>query len=309
MTPRRIILLIVFIGLLVAGVVAGARLRQAPAPSSQAAVTVATTTFPLYDFTRAITKDISRIRVVPLAPVNIGPHDFSPTPATTSLMTQADIVIINGLGLDTYATELVEANGKPGVIVVDSSQGANIITGGINEEGEEQEFDPHLWVDPTNAIHQVNNIVAALVQADPADKEALLANAAAYRRQLQTLDQEFEQRLANVSQKDFVSFHSAFRYLARRYGLHQVAVIDPAPGTDPTPQQLTHIINIIRQKNIKVIFSEPQFSPKIVEAIAADLAIEVQPLDPIETATESDTYLGIMQRNLVTLANALSLQP
>lgn len=308
MTTRRIILIIVFIGLLVAGIVAGARLRRSnPTPLSDTTLIVATTTFPIYDYTRAITKNLPHIRVAPLAPFNIGPHDYSPTPDTGALVSMADIVIINGLGLDTYANKLIEANGKPGVVVVDSSKNANIITGGKNEEGEEQTFDPHLWLDPTNARQQVDNITAALVQADPANRETLLANATAYRQELTDLDQAYMQELGAVIQKDFVSFHSAFRYLARRYNINQVAVIDPAPGTDPSPQQLITVINTIRQKNIKVIFSEPQFSPKIVEAIAKDLQIEVRSLDPIETATGNENYLTIMRRNLDSLVKALSV--
>ncbi len=266
--------------------------------SSHTKVRVLTTFFPLYDFTRNIGKDRIALDIL-----------FTQTPEVASFragdiqkINQAQLLIKNGAGLEPVVDDLIKSSDNKNIVVVDTSQGIPILGSG----GEVGAGNPHIWLDPLNAIKQVETIRDALVSADPPNTPFYQDNAAAYIEQLKALDQEIRTSLATVSRRDFVAFHDAFVYFAQRYGLHQAAVIEEFPGKEPSPQYLAHVITTIKQLGITVIFSEPQFSPKVVEAIAHDLHVQVQVLDPIETGNlETDSYLSLMRKNLQTLVETL----
>ncbi len=306
MSPTIRRLAIVAVALAFVGIIALAiRDRQQRAALSKPThdkLLIVTSTFPLYDFTRAVAADATNVIVAPILPFNVGPHDFSPTPSTTELVGRADVVIKNGLGLDTFADELIEASGNDTVLIVDSSQGLTTFA----SEDEPGATDPHVWLDPANAIIMVNNIRDGLIAHDPANRTAFEQGAAQYVASLEELKTTYATALQPIAVSDrrFVAFHDAFHYFARAFNLTQVASFEPAPGQEPSAKELATIIAVIRDNKIKALFAEPQFSPKIVEAVASDLDLQIHTLDPIETATETDSYLAIMQRNLQSLMAA-----
>ena len=267
--------------------------------------TVVATTFPLYDFTRAITENAEGVRVEPLLPLNVGPHDFAPTPETASLVASANIIVRNGLDFDPYLDKLMAASGNTKAVIVDTSLGVTKLSVGEAATDPEHAYDPHIWLDPANANIMVQHIRDALIKADPRNKLIYEGNAGHYITRLNQLNQNYTQTLSSLPNKQFVAFHSAWRYLATRFGLTEVAVLEPTPGKEPTAKELVTITAAIRQTKVKAIFSEPQFSPRLVETVAKDLGLQVLSLDPLETAAEGDTYLVTMRRNLETLRHGL----
>lgn len=310
MNTRRAGLLLAFVAVLVLAVVAGVRLRRqplrgGPGTSGNGSFLVVATTFPLYDFTRVVADGAGGVRVEHMLPFAIGPHDFSPTAETAALVANANVVVTNGLGLDAFADKLIAAGGNTKAVVVNSSLGVIALSATSDGEGGASGVDPHIWLDPRNAVIQVQQIRDALIKADPPHKTTYEQNAGWYVTRLNQLDQNFSQVLGRAANKNFVSYHSAFRYLAKRYGLHEVAVLEPIPGKEPSAKEISDLEAAIRRANVRTIFSEPQFSPKIVAAIANDLKLEVSSLDPIETASEGDSYLSLMRQNLGVLQHGL----
>jgi ABC-type Zn uptake system ZnuABC Zn-binding protein ZnuA len=260
-------------------------------------LTILTTIAPLYSFAKNIAGDTASVEN--LLPSGTDPHEYSLSPGDLMKITQAQIIIKNGIGLETWLDKLISdqssASGrKP--IVVDSSSSINVING-----------DPHIWLSPRNAVIQVKNISEALIKADPVNSTIYRKNAADYQKRLENLDREIMDIIGKLEKKEFVPLHSAFLYFARDYGLRQAAVIQEFPDKEPAPGHIADVINIIRANNIKFIFSEPGVSNKIVEMLARDLRLQVYRLDTIETgALSPEFYEEKMRANLEAFKIALN---
>lgn len=258
---------------------------------------VLTTIAPLYSFAKNITGDAASVEN--LLPSGTAPHEYSLSPGDLIKIAQAQIIIKNGIGLETWLDKLISdqsssSGGKP--IVVDSSSSINVINS-----------DPHIWLSPRNAIIQVKNITESLIKADPVNRSIYRKNADDYLKRLEDLDREIMAIIGKIEKKEFVPLHSAFLYFAKDYGLRQAAVIQEFPDKEPTPGHIADVINIIRTHNIKFIFSEPGVSSKIVEMIARDLKLQVFTLDTLETGILSpEWYEERMRANVEVLKTALN---
>ncbi len=267
----------------------------AEAPETRERLRVVATFFPLYDFARAVGGEEIELTIL----FTQTPEVASFAPLDVQKINRADLVIKNGLGFEPVLDELIAASDNRDVAVADTSIG-------IQPLGADEGVDPHIWLNPINAAAQARAIRDALIARDPAHADTYTHNADAYIVQLASLDRDIENIVAGFARRDFVAFHSAFRSFAARYGLRPVAVIEEFPGKEPSPRYITEVIKIIRETGTKAIFSEPQFSPRIVEVIARDLGLTVYALDPIETGDPAqDSYLSLMRRNLETLKTAL----
>lgn len=272
---------------------------------------VMATFFPLFDFTRRIGGDTIEVDML-----------FSQTPEVTSFspsdirrINEADLIVKNGLGLEVALDDLIAASDNRSVKVIDTSVGitalepAKAIEREKEPDGEEHghgPVDPHIWLDPHHAMIQAGHIRDGLKVLDPAHAREYEERTQNLLGELNLLHEDIASSTAGFRTRDFVAFHSAFHYFAARYGLNQVAVIEPFPGKEPSPQYLAGVIRTIRDLGITAIFSEPQFSPKVVEVIAADLGIKVYELDPIETGDpDRDSYILLMRKNLEVLEKAL----
>lgn len=284
----------------------GMRVDRAP---DDGRLRVVATFFPLYDFAREVGGD----RIVLTLLFTATPEVASFAPADVQKIHDADVVIKNGMGLEPVLDELIAASDNKGVTVADTSTGVPPLQPADDEHAEEEEqghahegADPHIWLNPRNAIVQVGNIRDALAAADPANAAFYRNNADAYVRQLERLDRDIAAEAAGFGRREFVAFHPAFLHFAERYGLRQAAVIEEFPGKEPSPAYLADVIRTIRDTGVRVIFAEPQFSPRIVEVIAQDLGLRVSALDPVETGDPArDSYISVMRRNLDILKQAL----
>ncbi|MEK7072940.1 MAG: zinc ABC transporter substrate-binding protein [Patescibacteria group bacterium] len=263
---------------------------------------VVTTFAPLYSFTAAIAGDDALVEN--LLPPGVGPHDFAFAPSEMERLSQADIVVANGLGLEQWLSNAIRTANSD-VTLVEASNGI-----AMREPDTALQVDPHVWLDPIRAQTMAANIALALATADPAHASAYGTRRDALVARLAALDKEIRTGLSGAFDRRFVGFHDAFGYFAERYGLQTVAVIETSPGKEPSPRDVAQIVSLIRRSGVKALFTEPQFSPALVEAIAVETGLATHSLDPLETAAFSaDGYFDGMRANLVALRVAFGIQP
>ena len=253
---------------------------------------------PLADFARQVGGD--HVQVETLVPPGASPHTYELTPAQLRSISRARLLVLNGVGLEYWADDIVSAANNPDLVIVNTSEGLTIMAG--DEDGIAG--NPHVWLSPLNAIHQVEMIRDALIKADPSGKDKYLTNADGYIGELQNLDGEIRQAVSAFSSWEFIAFHAAWVYFARDYGLKQAAVIETTPGKEPSPAEVVEIINTARTIGAKAIFAEPQFSSKAAEVIAEESGAQVLFLNPLGQPPDY-RYIDLMRNNLSEIGEAL----
>jgi ABC-type Zn uptake system ZnuABC Zn-binding protein ZnuA len=254
-------------------------------------------------FTRNVVGDTPGVTVVSMLPASMGcPHDYALTPGDMKKIASADLFVANGLGMEEFLGEPVR-RANPKIRIVETARAVLPIHGG-NGHGD---VNPHTWVSPENAILQVREIEKALSAARPADARAFRRNADAYVSRLSALAEEFTAASKTFRRRNIVTFHNVFGYLARDAGLTVVGEIETAPGQEPSAGELRKLSRTIRERKVPAVFSEPQYSPKLAEALAREAGVPVRVLDPVATGSPALTaYEDAMRRNLSTLKEALS---
>jgi zinc transport system substrate-binding protein len=260
---------------------------------------VAASIAPLADFTRQVGGD--HIQVITLVPPGASPHTFELSPSQVKQVAGARLLVLNGVGLEYWADRLVAGAGNPKLVVVDTSKGIDI----LERDGDEAGGNPHIWLDPQNVIVQVRHVRDALIQADPAHADDYRTNAEQYISQLEQLDQEIADEVATWSKRQFIAFHPAWVYFARRYGLAQAAVIQRSPGREPSPAEVAQIIETAQRIGVQAIFAEPQFSAKAAHTIAEESGAHVLFLDPLGSSLCDPCYPNLMRYNVAQMAKAL----
>ena len=264
---------------------------------------IVTSFYPIYLETLNITRGIEGVEVVNMTPPQTGClHDYQLTPEDMKTLETADIFVVNGLGMESFLDKVIEA--RPNLKIINASDTPKIVP--IMENGEP---NPHVWLSITYAMEQVKNISSKLCELDPKHTDAYKRHTLDYVDELTTLRDELQLSMAMLPNKDIVTFHEAFPYLAAEFGLKVAAVIEREPGTEPTPQELSETIEKINSLPVKVIFTEPQYSPKAAETIARETGAQIFELDPIVTGEAKPEhlldYVDRMLTNALTLAKAL----
>ncbi|MFZ5814814.1 MAG: metal ABC transporter substrate-binding protein [Bacillota bacterium] len=292
---------------------------KAPAFAESGGLKVATSFYPLYEFARVVGGE--KIDLINLVPPGTEPHDWEPTAGHIKALNSAQVFLYNGAGMEHWVEKTVKSLQNSSLAVVEASRGFALLEGAPEDEhghaGEKdehghgaEEFDPHIWLDPRGAIHMVEQIRDAFVQADAANKALYEANAAAQIAKLKALDAEFAQGLAQCSSREFFTSHAAFGYLAHRYGLEQHAIMGLAPDAEPTPKELQEIVAEAREHNVKYIFFETLVSDKVAKVVAQEIGAQTLVLNPFEGLTDEEIkagkdYLAVMRENLTNLKTAL----
>ena len=264
---------------------------------------IVTSFYPIYLDTINITRAIEGVEVVNLTPPQTGClHDYQLTPEDMKTLEGADIFVVNGLGMESFLDKVTEA--RPDLKIIDASDTPKIVP--IIEDGKP---NPHVWMSITYSIEQGKNILSKLSEIDPERADKYRMHALDYVDELTTLRDEMHLSLDMLANKDIVTFHEAFPYLAAEFKLNVAAVIEREPGTEPTPQELAETIEKINALPVKVIFTEPQYSPKAAETIARETDAQIFELDPIVTGEAKPEnlldYIDRMLNNTLTLIKAL----
>ncbi len=275
---------------------------------------IVTTFIPYYVFTQNLVGE--NATVINIINNTQEPHDYQLKPSDIVTLQKADLIIRNGLGLDDWVKEAAEKSGTKATIITASDYVTPLAPQSIleldpNSTGStdgDANFDPHIWVSPKNVLQILPHITAALSNIDPDHQTAYQKQLQQYSDRITILDKTVAEQLKPFAQKEFISFHEAFQYFARDYGLVSAIAIEAYPGKEPTPRYLQALIEKIKASNIKTIFSEPQFSPRIIEVLAQDLHLQVFGLDPLETGTySSDLYEKNTLNNVQNIVQAFSL--
>lgn len=245
-------------------------------------------------------------------------HTYDPTPSDLRAVADADLIVMNGLGLDEWVAETVESAGAdaPVIELAEDLEGVTYLEGG-HDDGDEADGDdhgsvnPHLWLDVANAARYVDRIVDALVGVAPSgdDADAIRASGSAYLERLDDLDAYARERIATIPQRDrvIVSFHEAFPYFAKAYGLTIAGTIISNPGQDPSASQIRALVQAIRETGAKAVFGEIQFSPDLVQTVAqeADVVVESHLYSDSLGDAPADSYEGMMRWNVDRVVAAL----
>jgi ABC-type Zn uptake system ZnuABC Zn-binding protein ZnuA len=236
-------------------------------------LTVATTTTVFADMISSVGGDL--VSVTSLVPKNSDVHTFEPRPADVRMIASAKLLVMNGLGLDDWLSKTISnasADGTPLLKLGVDLPGVTLLSG---ESAGTQ--NPHLWMDVKYGELYVDRIAAALQSADPAHAAAYRTQAESYKAQLETLDGWVRTQVSTIpaANRKLVTFHDAFPYYAREYGITIVGVAVEAPGQDPSAGYTSRLIAAIKQAGVKAIFSERQFPTKLVDQLAAEAGCKV----------------------------------
>ena len=236
-------------------------------------LTVVTTTSVLADIVSNVGGDL--VTVSSLVPKNADAHTFEPRPADVRTVATAGVLVMNGLGLDDWIQKTITnaaADGTPLVKLAVGLPGVTLLPG---ETAGTQ--NPHVFMDPKYVELYVARIEAALDKADPGNAAAYDANAAAYKAKLEALDGWVRAEIGTIPAADrkLVTFHDAFPYYAREYGIDIVGVAVKSPGQDPSAGYIADLIDAIKAAGVKAIFSEAQFPTKLSDQLAAETGCKV----------------------------------
>ncbi|MCE5326427.1 MAG: zinc ABC transporter substrate-binding protein [Planctomycetaceae bacterium] len=300
--------------------------QRKPAPATRTAdgkVRVLCTTFPTYLFARNVAAGSKTILLEMAAAGSAGcPHDYVLTPQDMQAITGCDALIINGLGMEEFLSGMLNKAG-PKVRVIDTSKSippAELLQMTAEEGGSPEDqadahhhhehggINPHLFASPKMAVMVVANIASALSELAPSEAGLFTSNARAYEDRLAALGERFADRVKGLPRKNIVTEHAVFDYLARDCGLKIVAVVEEAPGQEPSAAEMLKIIKIVRGSGAAAVFTEPQYSARAAQAIAREAAVPVAVLDPVAggpTDAPLDYYETTMSANLATLERVL----
>lgn len=257
---------------------------------------VVVTILPQAEFVKKVGGD--RVDVTVMVPPGANVHIYEPTPSQMTVLAKAAMYAKVGSGIEFELTwmEKLRAVNKE-MLVVDSSAGVPLqeVTG----EVDSSEIDPHIWMSPGNVAVMVQNIYEGLVIIDAANKAYYAQNRDAYLHELGRLDQEIRDSLSGVPDRTFMVYHPSLGYFAREYGLTMLSIENE--GKEPTAAGMARMIARAKERNITVIFAEPQFNPQSAKVIADAIGGRVVFIDSL--AGDYVANMGYFLGELVSAMN------
>jgi manganese/iron transport system substrate-binding protein len=299
------VVLVLMMALLVGGLLP--TLSTSAEPTDQPKqLKVVTSIVPLADLIRNVGGD--QVQVTALVPPGGEPEDYDPTPADATTVSQARVFFANGLGLEAYLDNLTASAGNAQLEVVTLSEGLPTLTS--FGQGADAGGNPHLWLDPQNAVSYVDTIQQTLSRVDPANAALYQANAERYTGELQGLDASIQQAVSALppDHRVLVTTHDAYPYFAQRYGFTYLAVINANSDAGPSAKEYAQLVQTVKQRQVKAVFGESGFSQQMISQLASDTgATFVGDLftDTLSQEPPTNTYLGAMQYNADMIVGAL----
>ena len=280
-------------------------------------LTIVTTFYPMYDFTKEIVGDEGNVKL--LIPAGTEPHDFEPSAKERAEISDADVFVYNSSDMEFFVDSLKDSVDSKQTLMIEAAKGIDRLESQEADEHEESEeghdhaheYDPHVWLDPVLAIKEVRTIAGELGEKYPDKKEIFTKNADAYIKKLEALDQKYSEELKNATNRTFVTQHAAFAYLANQYNLEQVAISGVSPDQEPTPSRLAELKEFVKKNNIKVIYFEENASSKVAETLSNETGVKLEVLNPLESLTNEqikagENYISVMEKNLEALKESIN---
>ena len=304
---RRVVAILVA---LLAVVAACGGTSGSPAASNSGYRVVATTSV-FADLARLALGDT--VQIDSIVPAGIDVHTFEPAPSDAAKIAAADLILMNGLGLDDWVGSLIEAAQQSDANVLRLGEGLDVSDAWIylasSEASAEPAYDPHVWLDPNGAALYIHRIAERVTQERPDLASAIKASSTEGLQSVKALDAEVGAIFAAIpaERRKIVTFHDAFGYYARAYGITIVGVAIASPGQDPSAREIAVLIDAIRAAGVTTVFSEVQFPSKVLNSIAAETGATVLAdlYSDALGAAPGDTYLGAMRANATAIAASM----
>lgn len=268
---------------------------------------VGITLHPYYSFVANIVGD--RADIVPLIDADANPHGYAPQPADMVRIMSMDVLVVNGIGHDTWAFEILDAAGmRKKLKLIYANDGVSLIPVAGAPSGEKV-VNPHTFISTTAAIQQVYTIARRLGELDAANATFYRDNARRYALEIRKLRAEFDAKIVNADLSKFrcATMHSGYDYILQELGLQVSAVIEPRHGVEPTARQLAETIDRIKAAKVNVLFAEKYFASKLSDTIRQATGVRMYSISHISSGTYTpEKFIEEMRENLTTLAAAIN---
>lgn len=293
-------------------------------PVREARLTVIATIFPLYDFAREVGGD--KASVTMLLPPASDAHHYELKPDDIVRVSKADIFLFVSFEMEQWAYKVINAAAeKTNMLAVEAGKGAALLTlaqehrhgedaaeaSGDREAEHTSKYDPHIWLDFTNAQIMIDNIAAAFINKDPSNSETYKKNAERYKTRLMELDRSYRTGLAGCRTRTVLhAGHWAFGYLAQRYQLTYLSAYNLSADAEPSPQQILTLIDEVKKKKLPYIYYEDLAAPKLAKTIAAETGVGLLKLNNGHDVGKKDikdgaTFISLMEGNLKNLKKGM----
>jgi zinc transport system substrate-binding protein len=277
---------------------------------------VYTTIFPLKDFAEKIGG--KHVKAESIYPAGADAHTYEPTQKQMVSIAKSDLFLYSGAELEPFAEDMEKSLKKENVKVVDSSKGVSLIKFAGEEHEDEHDhgkeehhhdMDPHIWLDPTNAIKQAENIKNALVELQPANKAEFEKNFEKLKTKLEDLDAQFKDVAKNAKTKEILVSHAAYGYWEHHYGFKQIPIAGISSSEEPSQKELAAVAKTAKDHNLKYILFETFATPKVAEVVQKETGTKILRLNHLSTISDKDVkdkkdFFDLMEENIKALKTA-----
>ena len=271
---------------------------------------IVTSFYPVYAMVKAVSGDLNDVRMIQSSS---GIHSYEPSANDIAAIYDADVFVYHSHTLESWAGSLDPSLQKSKVKVLEASEGMTLerVPGledmkagdGIDEKTL---YDPHTWLDPEKVAEEAQIIADKLSELDSANKDTYQKNAQGFSAKAHDLTKKYQPIFEKANQKTFVTQHTAFSYLAKRFGLNQLGIAGISPDQEPSPRQLTEIQEFVKTYKVKTIFTESNASSKVAETLIKSTGVSLKTLNPLEADPQNDkSYLDNLEEDIAILAEEL----
>ena len=254
---------------------------------------VYTSFYAMYDFAKQIGDGAADIHL--LCPVGTEPHDFEPKTSDMAKLTEADVFIYNGMGMESWTEDVIKTLKNP--IIVEASKDIPYIA---------ENYDPHVWLNPQNALKQMENIKDAFCERDSKNADTYEENFRECEMKINELCDKYNEASQEFSDRNIIVAHAAYGYLCDAFNLNQTPIEGMHGEGGASPARMAEVVNFIRDNDVKYIFATSLESGKTMETIAKETDTQILVLNPFEGDTDGKDYFSVMEENLISLKKALN---
>ena len=271
---------------------------------------IVTSFYPVYAMVKAVSGELNDVRMIQSSS---GIHSYEPSANDIAAIYDADVFVYHSHTLESWAGSLDPSLQKSKVKVLEASEGMTLervpgledieVGKGVDEKSL---YDPHTWLDPEKVAEEAQIIADKLSELDSENKEIYQSNAKKFIDQAHELTNKYKPIFDKVEQRTFVTQHTAFSYLAKRFDLNQLGIAGISPDQEPSPRQLTEIQEFVKTYKVKTIFTESNASSKVAETLTKSTGVSLKTLNPLESDPQNDkSYLDNLEEDIAILAEEL----
>lgn len=284
----------------------------------ESSVNFVTSCYPVHIIAMNIADGVDDVEIKKMSENHSGClHDFRLQTNDLRNIEKSSAFIINGAGMENFLDKITEENQE--IKIIDSSVGVSLIDEECSHGGHEDEEcdchchhnhgtkNPHIWLSLENYMTQISNITEGMKSADPKNAEKYQHNSDIYINKVRDLKIKIDNELQKFENKNIITFHNAFPYFAKEFGINVLGVINHEPGEEPSAKEILETVDKIKQNGIKAIFTEPQYNDNSAKTVSKETGVQIYTLDPCVTGDNSkDAYINTMEKNLEILKIAFS---